>query len=80
MTQNEKMKIKYEYVVEIGYHSFKFPNAFVASKFMAYAVRGTLRNGDYRISSMGYIDDISMKPIVVPEDEDEEDVEDDKED
>ena len=77
----EKKLIDYGYVVEIGYHSFKFNNAFTASRFMADAVRGILRNGDYRISSMGYIDDISMKPIVFEdEDEDAEDVEDVEED
>lgn len=79
LDQKVKKKINYGYVVEIGYHSFEFSNAFVASKFMSEAVRGLLRTDDYKVSSMGYIGDIVMKPIVI-EDEDVEDVEDVEED
>lgn len=76
LDQIVKKKINYGYVVEIGYHSFEFPNAFVASKFMSEAVRGLLRTDDYKVSSMGYIGDIVMKPIVIEdEDKDVEDVE-----
>lgn len=77
--QRAKIKLNYGYVVEIGYHSFEFPNAFTASRFMSEAVRGLLRTDDYKVSSMGYIGDIVMKPIVI-EDEDVEDVEDVEED
>ena len=73
LDQRVKKEINYGYVVEIGYHSFKFPNAFVASRFMSEAVRGLLRTDDYKVSSMGYIGDIVMKPIVDPEDEEDED-------
>lgn len=79
LDQIVKKKINYGYVVEIGYHSFEFPNAFAASKFMSEAVIGLLRTDDYKVSSMGYIGDIVMKPIVI-EDEDVEDVEDVEED
>lgn len=73
MKENERIQIKYEYVVEISYHAFKFPDAFTASRFMSEAVRGTLRTKDYHISSMGYIGDICMRPIVVEDEEEEED-------
>lgn len=79
LDQRAKKEINYGYVVEIGYHSFNFPNAFVASRFMEEAVRGLLRTDDYKVSSMGYIGDIVMKPIVI-EDEEDEEVEEDKED
>ena len=72
LDQIVKKKINYGYVVEIGYHSFEFTNAFEASKFMSEAVRGLLRTDDYKVSSMGYIGDIVMKPIVIEEEEDEE--------
>ncbi len=70
--QRVKKEINYGYVVEIGYHSFNFQNAFVASRFMSEAVRGLLRTDDYKVSSMGYIGDIVMKPIVIEDEEDEE--------
>jgi hypothetical protein len=79
LDQKVKKEINYGYVVEIGYHSFEFPNAFTASRFMSEAVRGLLRTDDYKVSSMGYIGDIVMKPIVI-EDEEDEEVEEDKED
>lgn len=70
--QRVKKEINYGYVVEIGYHSFEFPNAFEASRFMADAVRGLLRTNDYNVSIMGYIGDIVMKPIVIEDEEEEE--------
>lgn len=79
LDQKVKKEINYGYVVEIGYHSFEFPNAFTASRFMSEAVRGLLRTDDYKVSSMGYIGDITMKPIMI-EDEEDEEVEEDKED
>ena len=76
MEQKVKKEIKYGYVVEIGYHTFQFNNAFAASRFMSEAVRGLLRTDDYKVSSMGYIGDIVMKPIMF-EDEEEDVVRDD---
>lgn len=78
--QRVKKEINYGYVVEIGYHSFNFPNAFVASRFMSEAVRGLLRTDDYKVSSMGYIGDIVMKPIIIEDEEDDKDVVDEEED
>ena len=73
MEQKVKKEIKYGYVVEIGYHTFQFNNAFAASRFMSEAVRGLLRTDDYKVSSMGYIGDIVMKPIMFEDEEEEED-------